>query len=180
VVYTIDREFKIKRKSFIYRVLFIIIVGWGIFPEQLIIPVKNAKKMDWNHNTFWYAPWGQSGVHKGIDIFAPKNTDVLAATGGLVLYKGQFKLGGNVLVVLGPKWRLHYYAHLNESAVFIGKIVFTAEKIATIGDTGNARGKPYHLHYTVLSLLPYFWRWDHEVQGWKKMFYLNPSDLLSR
>lgn len=168
-----------KRRFSILKMLLIVITGWGIFPERLVIPVKNATNSDWNHDTFWYQPWGKSGVHKGIDIFAPKGTDVLAATDGLVLYQGQCKSGGNVLILLGPKWRLHYYAHLHTSTVTIGEIVFSAEKIATVGNTGNAKRRPSHLHYTIFSLFPYFWRWNNGVQGWKKMFYLNPSVLLS-
>ena len=30
------------------------------------------------------------------------------------------------------------------------------------------------LHYAIRTLFPYFWRADKSIQGWKKMFYLNP------
>ncbi|HEB59025.1 MAG TPA: M23 family peptidase, partial [Gammaproteobacteria bacterium] len=30
-------------------------------------------------------------------------------------------------------------------------------------------------HYSILTLIPYPWRWDASPQGWKKMFYLDPS-----
>jgi hypothetical protein len=55
------------------------------------IPVEGATVADWNRDTFWHHPWGRSGVHKGIDIFAKEGTPVLAATGGVVLYAGTLR-----------------------------------------------------------------------------------------
>ena len=64
-----------------------ILLGFTL-PEKLVIPVRNATRKDWNRQSFWYEPWGKSGVHKGIDIFAPEGREVLAATGGLVVWRG--------------------------------------------------------------------------------------------
>lgn len=167
------------KKRYIAFLLILSIFLLGLLlPEKLTIPVKNAKTTDWNHKTFWYEPWGRSGVHKGIDIFAKKGTDLIAATSGMVIFKGNLKLGGHVLAVLGPKWRVHYYAHLDSSSVAIGEWVSQSKVIGTVGDSGNAKGKPAHVHYSIVTLLPYPWRWDGSTQGWKKMFYLNPSEML--
>jgi murein DD-endopeptidase MepM/ murein hydrolase activator NlpD len=149
-----------------------------LLPENLVIPVQGATTQDWNHDTFWFEPWGKSGVHKGIDIFSPIGTPVVASVYGIVIFTGHLNLGGNVVVVLGPKWRMHYYAHLDSINTAIGTLVNTSQPIGTLGDTGNARGKPSHLHYTILSLAPLVWRWDGSPQGWKKMFFLNPSEKL--
>lgn len=81
--------------------------GW-LIPEPRMIPVQGAGEHSWNPDTFWYEPWGTSVTHKGIDIFAPKGTPVVAATHGLVLFVGALGKGGKVVVTLGPKWRLHY------------------------------------------------------------------------
>ena len=40
-----------------------------LIPERAVIPVEGATPRDWNAKSFWYEPWGISGVHKGIDIF---------------------------------------------------------------------------------------------------------------
>lgn len=166
------------RKKFLIVLLIILLLGF-LIPNKMIIPVKNATTSSWNEKSFWYYPWGKSGTHKGIDIFAKEGTDVIAATSGIVLYKGEISRGGNVLLVLGPKWRLHYYAHLKTFHANLFSFVNRAERIAELGSTGNAKGKPPHLHYSYITLIPYLWRIDTDHQGWKKMFYLNPEDYFS-
>ena len=146
-----------------------------LIPERFVVPVAGASRSDWNANSFWYEPWGTSGVHKGIDIFATKGRPVRSSTAGLVVYSGNIEMGGNILVVLGPKWRFHYYAHLESAIVGGGDLVSPGESIGTVGDTGNAAGKQPHLHYVIFSMLPYPWHFATESQGWKKMFYLDPT-----
>jgi len=34
--------------------------------------------------------------------------------------------------------------------------------IGSVGDSGNAKGKPPHLHYSIVTLIPYLWRYDGE------------------
>lgn len=150
-----------------------------VLPAPMQIPVEKATASAWNPHSFWFEPWGPSGVHKGIDIFAPKGRAVSAACAGVVVYTGELAQGGRVVLVLGARWRVHYYAHLDTIDVFTGQPVRGGTRLGSVGDSGNARGKPPHLHYSVLSLLPYPWRWDRSTQGWRKMFYLDPGALLS-
>lgn len=154
-----------------------LIIGFFI-PQNLIIPVEGATPKDWNVKTFWYYPWGTSITHKGVDIFAKEGKAVYSATAGLVIYKGNGTKGGNFVVVLGPKWRYHYYAHLKTVEVNTGNWMGKGEKIGTVGSTGNAKNKPPHLHYTLGTFIPYPWRIDGDRQGWMKMFILNPLDYL--
>lgn len=153
-------------------------LAWLVAPEWPQVPVQGASSKDWHPKSFWFEPWGRSGVHKGIDIFARTGTPVVAPSYGLVLLRGEIAMGGKVLVVLGPKWRLHYFAHLDSQSAWPGQPVLPGSLLGTVGDSGNARGKPPHLHYSIVSLLPYFWRADGSTQGWKKMFYLDPSQLI--
>jgi murein DD-endopeptidase MepM/ murein hydrolase activator NlpD len=163
------------RKKASIAILILLIIGL-LIPNKMIIPVQKATKNSWNSESFWFYPWGKSGTHKGLDIFAKEGTPVIAATSGIVLYKGELSRGGKVLVVLGPKWRIHYYAHLKSFNINNLSFVSSGEKIAEVGTTGNAKGKPAHLHYSYVTLIPYIWRIDGDQQGWKKMFYLNPAD----
>lgn len=158
----------------------VVILALGkLIPERGLIPVQNATNKDWNTNSFWYEPWGKSGVHKGIDIFARHDTPVLSSVSGLVIYTGNINMGGNVVAVLGPKWQIHYYAHLARIDTKTLRWTSRSKVIGTVGNTGNATGKPPHLHYSVLTLIPYPWRYSIKVQGWKKMFYINPAEEFS-
>ncbi|MDE1207428.1 M23 family metallopeptidase [Tenacibaculum larymnensis] len=167
--------FKIKKKLLI---LLIILLTGFLIPQNLKIPVNGATKSDYNPKSFWYYPWGKSVTHKGVDIFAKKNTKITSSTYGLVLFSGKISIGGNIVVILGPKWRLHYYAHLEEVKTTSLSFVNNNSEIGTVGTSGNAVGKAPHLHYSILSLIPYVWKVDSDRQGWKKMFYLNPIDYL--
>lgn len=162
-----------KRKKILISVIVILIIGF-LIPQNLKMPVKGAIKSDYNAKSFWFYPWGKSITHKGVDIFAKKGTKINSSTYGLVLYSGEINMGGKIVLVLGPKWRLHYYAHLNELKTSSFSFVNKNSTIGTIGSSGNAIGKQPHLHYSILTVIPYVWRVDSDKQGWKKMFYLNP------
>jgi|TARA_B110000238_G_scaffold47761_1_gene51859 murein DD-endopeptidase MepM/ murein hydrolase activator NlpD len=142
------------------------------------MPVDGATKVDYNKDTFWYYPWGKSVTHKGIDIFANEGTDLKSATYGIVLFVGEIKVGGNIILILGPKWRIHYYAHLKDMKTSSMSWVPRGKIIGSVGSSGNAKGKSPHVHYSILTPIPYLWRFDDDRQGWKKIFYLNLIDYL--
>lgn len=164
-----------KRKKILLVSLVVLVIGF-LLPQNLRMPVKDASKSSYHAESYWYYPWGKSVTHKGVDVFAKRGTPINSATYGLVLYSGKISMGGNVVLVLGPKWRLHYYAHLDELKTSPLSLVGSKSLIGTVGATGNAAGKPPHLHYSILTPIPYVWRVDADRQGWKKMFYLNPID----
>lgn len=158
--------------------LLIILLGF-LWPEAKLIPVKGAEKNDWAENSFWYEPWGTSGVHKGIDIFAKKGTDLLATVDGIVIRTGNWAKGGKHIMILGPKWRVHYYAHLDSIEVEKYQIVGAGQKIGSVGNSGNAKGKPAHLHYTIVTVYPRPWAVTDETHGARKAYYLDPHVYLT-
>ena len=99
------------------------------------------------------APRGRDRRHQGVDIFAARGTPVLSATPGLVLSVRDQGLGGKQVWVLGPAHERHYYAHLDDWAPLLraGDRVRAGTPLGTVGDTGNARGTPPHLHYGVYA-----------------------------
>ncbi len=99
--------------------------------------------------------WGDSrdgGIrkHKGIDIFAKKGTPVVAVSDGVIEKRANTPIGGKTLW-LNPSdysWKA-YYAHLDEQLVSQGQHVHKGQVIGTVGNTGNARTTPSHLHFGI-------------------------------
>ena len=169
------RFLRTRKRHILYTLLGIILAGFFL-PENLIIPVEGATSKDWNPNSFWFYPWGRSVTHKGIDIFGRKGTAIYAPTFGLVLYTGEIAMGGKVTFLLGPKWRIHYFAHMDKITASSLSLLSRKDLIGTVGNSGNANNSPAHLHYAIYTIFPYPWRWDDSRQGWKKMFILDPGE----
>ena len=117
--------------------------------DQLMIPVQGVKAKQISDT--WGAARSQGRKHEGVDIFAKRGTPVLSATQGIVSRVGLNTLGGKVVWVTGPNLSRHYYAHLDDYAVDIqeGDWVEAGEVLGYVGDSGNAKGTPPHLHYGI-------------------------------
>ncbi|HEV8581171.1 MAG TPA: M23 family metallopeptidase [Thermoanaerobaculia bacterium] len=90
--------------------------------------------------------------HKGIDIFAPRNTPIRSVTEGIIEIKGMRGLGGQVVTITGPGGYRHYYAHLEEfGPQAVGDWVEAGEIIGYVGNSGNAAVSPTHLHYGIYA-----------------------------
>ena len=147
-------------------------------PERIQIPVAGCNGPGLEPKSFWFEPWGSSGVHKGIDIFGKTGTPVLSTTDGFVLFTGEIAKGGKVVLVLGPRWRLHYFAHLDSIRTGALSWVASGEPVGTLGASGNAQGKPPHLHYSIVRMLPAPWKMDGSTQGYKKALFIDPGAFL--
>ena len=93
---------------------------------------------------------GGKRSHEGLDIFARKGTPVVAVCSGIVTSVGTTSRGGKVvwLQSFGHPWST-YYAHLNEYTVHAGQVVKKGQILGTVGNTGNARTTPSHLHFGI-------------------------------
>lgn len=93
---------------------------------------------------------GGKRKHEGVDIFAKKGTPVIAPTDGYISKVGTSKLGGKV-VWLQDRKRNHsyYFAHLDQQLVKAGARVSRGDTLGTVGNTGNARNTPSHLHFGI-------------------------------
>lgn len=88
--------------------------------------------------------------HHGIDIFAPRGTPVLAAARGTVRSTRPNNLGGNVVWLSDyERGQTLYYAHLDRQIVSPGQQVDVGDTLGFVGNTGNARTTPPHLHFGV-------------------------------
>jgi peptidoglycan LD-endopeptidase LytH len=175
----VSRKAKRITRIIILSLLIIILIGF-ILPEPFSMPVEGATSENYDQKSFWFYPWGKSVTHKGVDIFARRNTAIHSSTYGIVLYHGKSNMGGNIVYVLGPKWTIHYYAHMDTIKTKMFSLVSTKSIIGTVGSTGNAAGKLPHLHYTMKRVFPLPWKYESGIQGWKKMFYINPVPYLNK
>lgn len=73
---------------------------------------------------------------------------------GTVWKVGNDSLGGRVVTVLGEGPAFYYYAHLDQWAPGLsrGHRVVPGQLLGTVGNTGNARSTPPHLHFGVYRL----------------------------
>ncbi|MDX1406646.1 MAG: M23 family metallopeptidase [Saprospiraceae bacterium] len=93
--------------------------------------------------------------HHGIDIFAPKGTPVIAPTDGYVRFTGERGLGGLVVWMRDEQRdQTLYFAHLNEIIVGRHTYVRAGDTLGTVGNTGNARTTPPHLHFGIYQQGP--------------------------
>lgn len=90
--------------------------------------------------------------HHGVDIFAPRGTPVVAAADGIVRRVNTTDIGGRVVWLAdSTHGQSLYYAHLDNWAVQQGAEVKAGEVLGYVGNTGNARSTPPHLHFGVYS-----------------------------
>ena len=114
---------------------------------QLGFPVE-GRGMDAIQSVFGAARDGGRREHHGVDIFAPRGTPVLAAADGRVRRVRETRLGGKVVWVRESVHEASlYYAHLDSQHVSNGQMVERGDTVGFVGNTGNARTTPPHLHF---------------------------------
>ncbi len=125
-------------------------LSWQDAPVSLPVPVQGVAPRRLADT--WGAARSGGRTHQGIDIFAKRGTPVLAATEGVVTRIGENTLGGQVVWVMGPGRQMHYYAHLDGYAdIRRGQLVAPGDVLGFVGNTGNAKGTPPHLHYGIYA-----------------------------
>jgi murein DD-endopeptidase MepM/ murein hydrolase activator NlpD len=84
-------------------------------------------------------------VHYGLDVAAPKGSDIVAAAAGTVTLAGDLYLSGNTVFIDHGLGVNTSYLHMDTIAVQEGQSVKAGEKLGTLGATGRATGP--HLHW---------------------------------
>jgi murein DD-endopeptidase MepM/ murein hydrolase activator NlpD len=109
--------------------------------------------------------------HQGFDVLAPCGTPLVAARGGTVVRRRYDpRLDGHFVVISGRKEGLTYrYSHLIAPAkVTQGERVFTGQRIGFVGDTGNARTTPCHLHFELRKRSGRFLDPEPRLRAWDR------------
>ncbi|WP_412069348.1 M23 family metallopeptidase [Rubrivirga sp. IMCC43871] len=119
--------------------------------DRLLVPVEGMAPDDLD-DTFTARRSG-GRTHRAIDIMAPRGTPVLAISDGEIVRIHTNRLGGKVVYLrsYGGDYDF-YYAHLDSYApgLEVGQTVRQGDVLGTVGNTGNARSTPPHLHFQVL------------------------------
>jgi len=137
----------------------------------LAFPVQHGGERD-IQSRFGAPRDGGSRDHHGVDIFAPRGTPALAAADGVVRGVGVTNLGGKVVWLRDEDGHALYYAHLDRQYVTEGQAVKTGDTLGFVGNTGNARTAPPHLHFGVYA------RGEGPVDPW--YFVYRPKATLPR
>ncbi len=92
---------------------------------------------------------GRASGHNGLDMAAPRGTDIYAAEDGIVVVAGYQRGYGNAIVIKHDNQISTLYAHIREGGILVksGQVVKRGQKIAEVGSTGRSTGN--HLHFTV-------------------------------
>ena len=135
-----EKEFAAKAKA-----LFAPLSG-----SALLMPVVGITPYDLS-NSWGDARDGGRRKHRGNDIFAPKGTAVVAVFDGIVSYVGNQPKGGHCLWLATESGASFYYAHLDRWApgLYEGMEVKSGDLLGYVGNTGNAKYTPSHLHFGV-------------------------------
>lgn len=91
---------------------------------------------------------GEVKFHRGIDIPAPKNTDILSSDDGIVIFSGSQNGYGNVVKIKHFDGKKTVYAHNTSNLVKEGDIVTKGQVIAKVGTTGDSTGN--HVHFETI------------------------------
>lgn len=122
--------------------------------------------------------------HEGIDIFAKKGTPVVAITEGTIGYTGERGLGGKqVWLRSGLFGNSLYYAHLDSIAVQTGAGVKPGDTLGFVGNTGNAKFTPPHLHFGIykngaVNPLPFVYTTPKITQSQYSLHFNTPGVMV--
>jgi murein DD-endopeptidase MepM/ murein hydrolase activator NlpD len=115
--------------------------------NALVYPVSGKKS---SVGGYWGEYRNGNRRHKGVDIYARKGTPVVAVSDGIVTAVTNGGKGGKCIWVKSAShpWTA-YYAHLDKQKVRSGQFVKRGQVVGTVGNTGNARYTPSHLHFGI-------------------------------
>ena len=85
--------------------------------------------------------------HNGIDIGAPRGTEVIATNSGKVVLAYELILTGNTVIIDHGEGIFSAYDHMDTLLVAEGDFVEQSQMIGTVGTTGFSTGP--HLHFMI-------------------------------
>jgi murein DD-endopeptidase MepM/ murein hydrolase activator NlpD len=120
------------------------LLGWKQ-PESIQQAAKLPVAFAYISSPFGKRWWRQ---HQGIDLAAPHNASIYAASSGTVVYSGWESGYGKSVVIDHGNGIKTRYAHCSKLLVRVGSVVKKGALIAKVGSTGHSTGP--HLHFEVI------------------------------
>jgi murein DD-endopeptidase MepM/ murein hydrolase activator NlpD len=123
------------------------------------------------------APRADVSWHHGDDIFAPLGAPILAVADGTLFSVGWNDIGGLRVWLRDAAGNEFYFAHLSALATGTanGVAVQAGQVIGFVGNTGDARGTPTHLHFEIHPVSMLYLGYDGAVdptkylQAWARL-----------
>jgi murein DD-endopeptidase MepM/ murein hydrolase activator NlpD len=119
----------------------------GLLGPSYLFPLAGGARFQ---NDFG-APRADTRFNQGVDLFAPLGTPVLAAHDGTLVQVGWSNIGGRQEWLRDGAGNLFYYGHLSaySPVAKTGATVHAGDVIGFLGDSGDAQGTAYHLHFEI-------------------------------
>jgi murein DD-endopeptidase MepM/ murein hydrolase activator NlpD len=114
------------------------VIGSGAW----ICPVQGPRAFS---NDFGDPRGGGRRRHQGNDILSPRGTPVVAPVSGSARHH-ENGLGGHSFYLTGSDGITYYGAHLDSYTSNVGQVA-AGTVLGYVGNTGDARGGPTHLHF---------------------------------
>lgn len=118
-------------------------------PPKVVRVGKGTGVLQWPLRGVLYARFGKKGKepHDGVDLAAPAGQPVKTAAAGTVLFAGDQKGYGLIVIVEHEGGLITLYAHNRDLRVKTGQKIREGQVVATVGDSGRTSGP--HLHFEV-------------------------------
>lgn len=116
-----------------------------VVPVLFGLDAKNIKP------TFGFPRDKGARTHEGEDLMGIKGTPVISPTSAVVLRVATGTNEGNYVSTANPGGETFVYMHLDKFAEGIkeGDVLEQGSLIGYLGDTGNAKGGPAHVHFEI-------------------------------
>lgn len=113
------------------------------------VQAGRAGRLLWPVRGVIYSPFGprHGEHHDGLDLAAPEGSPIVAAADGTVVFAGEQRGYGRIILVAHAGDLVTVYAHNRDNQVKAGDKVVRGQQLATVGRSGNASGP--HLHFEV-------------------------------
>jgi hypothetical protein len=118
--------------------------------KNLPIPILFGIKVSSLYPNFGDPRDGGDRSHEGEDILAPEGAPIVSPTEAVVTSVGSGGSSGKYVRTANPGGETFVYMHLSEFAeIKSGDVLKKGDLIGLVGDTGNAKGGPAHLHFEI-------------------------------